>query len=59
MSYNDVSKVDYWESWFTTYNNLLEKLKAKQSSPYWERWFEIYSSKLKFLKVESQTVIRN
>jgi ferredoxin len=35
--------LDYWESWFSTYDKLITKLTKKED--YWERWFGTYSQK--------------
>ncbi|MEM7554840.1 MAG: 4Fe-4S binding protein [Cyanobacteria bacterium P01_A01_bin.84] len=34
---------DYWESWFDTYNQFINKLTKQQD--YWENWFDFYSQK--------------
>jgi ferredoxin len=40
------STEDYWDSWFSTYNQLIEKLNKSQKSKYWEQWFNTYSQKV-------------
>ncbi|MEA5508206.1 4Fe-4S binding protein [Crocosphaera sp. UHCC 0190] len=37
---------DYWDSWFNHYNNLVARLKGKQTNPYWEQWFDVYSQEI-------------
>jgi ferredoxin len=39
----------YWDNWFTTYNRVVETMKARQNSKYWQRWFDIYSQKLQII----------
>jgi hypothetical protein len=34
---------DYWDNWFNTYNRLVSRLRANQSSTYWQHWFDAYS----------------
>lgn len=42
---------NYWDQWFTTYEQLTSKLKAKQETQYWHHWFDSYSQKLERLAV--------
>ncbi len=37
---------DYWETWFSTYNRMLERLKSAKQPDYWQRWFDMYSQTL-------------
>ena len=40
--------LDYWDSWFDTYNRLVVRLKTSQiaDSEYWRCWFDSYSAAL-------------
>ncbi len=40
------SAADYWERWFYTYKQLIERLRHGQQTEYWERWFTHYSHSL-------------
>ncbi|NET35582.1 MAG: 4Fe-4S ferredoxin [Cyanothece sp. SIO1E1] len=40
------SSSDYWESWFTTYDRMVARLKANQQSDYWRHWFDAYAAAL-------------
>ncbi|VEP17347.1 Ferredoxin-like protein in nif region [Hyella patelloides LEGE 07179] len=42
---------NYWDDWFSAYNRLTSRLKAKQETQYWQRWFDLYSQKLEHLVV--------
>ncbi len=44
--------LDYWDSWFDTYNRLVVRLKGAHQSEYWYSWFDSYSSILS--RVRSQ-----
>ncbi len=46
---------DYWESWFSTYEQLLTRLKSKQRSPYWQQWFNLYSQRLHSLQTQDSS----
>ncbi|NEP46400.1 MAG: 4Fe-4S ferredoxin [Okeania sp. SIO2H7] len=37
---------EYWDSWFTTYNALVTRLKQTQTSEYWRSWFDSYAAKV-------------
>jgi Fe-S-cluster-containing dehydrogenase component len=37
---------NYWESWFSTYNRLVFRLKASKQPDYWQWWFNTYSQEL-------------
>ncbi len=39
----------YWDNWFTTYEYLILRLKAKKENPYWQNWFDLYAQKLDHL----------
>ncbi|MFB2976120.1 4Fe-4S binding protein [Microseira sp. BLCC-F43] len=43
---SSISSGDYWDSWFNTYNQLVEKLNSKKPPTYWEKWFNSYSQEL-------------
>lgn len=35
--------VDYWNTWFATYNRLVSQLKTTPAADYWQHWFDTYS----------------
>ncbi|MFB2834140.1 4Fe-4S dicluster domain-containing protein [Floridanema evergladense] len=41
------SSEDYWESWFNTYNHLINRINKTKQNPYWQKWFNTYSQELK------------
>ena len=44
---------DYWDTWFDTYDRLVQRLKRTQTSDYWHRWFDTYSTTLARLQSNS------
>ncbi len=42
---------DYWESWFSRYDSLVQNLKNRQKQLYWRNWFDFYAEKLSNLIV--------
>ena len=44
---------DYWQAWFSTYQNRIARLKADRHSEYWHDWFESYSHMLQNLQAQS------
>ncbi len=43
------TSTNYWDNWFTTYDRLISRLRAKQETQYWRHWFDTYSQKLDLL----------
>ena len=43
------TSTNYWDNWFTTYERLTFRLKAKKETRYWQNWFNTYSRKLELL----------
>jgi len=41
------SSNDYWDSWFNTYNQLIDRINKPKKNPYWQQWFNIYSQEVK------------
>lgn len=41
-----LAHTEYWNSWFSTYNSMVSRLRTSQQSTYWERWFETYSAQV-------------
>lgn len=40
---------NYWDNWFTTYERLIIRLKAKKETRYWQNWFDLYAQKIDHL----------
>ncbi|OLP16680.1 hypothetical protein BST81_19780 [Leptolyngbya sp. 'hensonii'] len=37
------SEGSYWESWFTTYNRRISRLRALKQANYWQQWTTDYT----------------
>jgi hypothetical protein len=40
---------EYWDRWFNTYENLVDRLHTSQHTVYWEQWFNTYSQRIAIL----------
>ncbi|HEY9624433.1 MAG TPA: 4Fe-4S dicluster domain-containing protein [Crinalium sp.] len=55
-SQTEQHSADYWESWFTTYDRMVSRLRTAKRSEYWQQWFDAYAKVLsKQLQTQTNT----
>jgi ferredoxin len=50
LTASTAANTDYWETWFSTYTRLVNRLKSSQPSTYWRHWFNTYAHHLQNLQ---------